>query len=94
MTKLEIIFPKSMENTLIEILKKNRIGFSIVDNVRGMGESGMRDGLGLSNAFLNVLFIIIVAAEQVDFIIENVKPICQRAGGIIMETNIKLWSRQ
>jgi len=92
MKKIELIVPKSLEEEVIDILRKIETGFSLVDEVRGMGKSGLRDGIGLTDAFQNVLFIIIVPQERLTFTVEKLCPIYNKYGGLLATSDIDIWN--
>jgi len=94
MKRIELIIPKSQEEDIIQVLTKIEIGFSLVDDIRGMGKSGLRDGIGLTDAFHNVLFIIIVQNEQLDMVIQKVSSFYKRAGGLIMVSDVEIWNHK
>jgi len=91
MNKIHVILPKSMEENVIKKLKEIGIGFTLVENIQGMGQNGMRDGLGFSDAFENILFIIIATSEQFEKVLAEINPIREIAGGLITSEEVKVW---
>ncbi len=94
MKKIELIVPKSLEEEVIDILRKIETGFSLIDEVRGMGKSGLRDGIGLTDAFQNVMFIIIVTHEKLEFTVEKLSPIYNKYGGLLATSDIDVWKEK
>jgi len=94
MKKIELIVPKSLEEEVIDILRKIETGFSLIDEVRGMGKSGLRDGIGLTDAFQNVMFIIIVTHEKLEFTVQKLSPIYNKYGGLLATSDIDVWKEK
>jgi len=94
MKKIELIVPKSLEEEVIDILRNIETGFSLIDEVRGMGKSGLRDGIGLTDAFQNVLFVIIVTHEKLEFTVGKLSPIYNKYGGLLATSDIEVWKEK
>ena len=81
--RVEIIVSRAELNEVIRLLQNaNAEGYTVIEKIRGKGNRGMQDGLGLSNAFMNSM--VIWYCDEKDF--ENQKEAIRRlleiAGGV------------
>ncbi len=65
-------------------------GYSIVRDVIGRGERGVQSGDELSAVFSNSLLLLACPPERVDQIVQAIRPILQRHGGICLVSDA-LW---
>ena len=59
-------------------------GYSIVRDVRGRGERGVQSGDELSDVFTNSLLLLACPPERAPEIVEALRPILQKRGGICL----------
>ncbi|MBW3637152.1 MAG: transcriptional regulator [Armatimonadetes bacterium] len=59
-------------------------GYTIVQNVIGMGERGAQSGDDLTGVFQNSLLITACAPERVESLVEAIRPILARRGGVCL----------
>jgi nitrogen regulatory protein PII len=84
-SRLEIIVSSKEIEKITDILEKVNVpGYSIIRDVIGKSDSGtVSDDVNLGSSKLNNVFIICYCAqEQVKLIIEKIKPILNKYGGV------------
>lgn len=82
-TKLEIVIPKPDLHRLKKILEYPGVrGYTVIDDVKGQGQRGEKDNLGLSDSFTNVMVIVVCDTEIAEKIKEPIKALISRVGGI------------
>lgn len=59
-------------------------GYSIVRDVTGRGERGVQSGDELSSVFSNSLLLIACAPEKAPGIVEAIRPILKKRGGVCL----------
>ena len=62
-------------------------GYSVVREVIGRGERGEQTGDELTGVFTNSLLITTCAAERLAEIVEAIRPILRRRGGVCLVTD-------
>lgn len=83
MTKLEIIIPKPDFQRLKYILEESGISkYTVIDGVKGHGDRGLRDSLGLSDSFTNIMVIAICDERAARAASEPIKKLLSKIGGI------------
>lgn len=89
--KIEFIIAKPSLEELIELLEQNGAkGYTIVKNVLGKGDRGMNDGLGLSDAFENVMVIWICKLEEFNALKEKFRSLLNESGGICLMSDVEI----
>jgi nitrogen regulatory protein PII len=84
-SRLEIIVSSKEIEKITDILEKVNVpGYSIIRDVIGKSDSGtVSDDVNLGSSKLNNVFIICYCSqEQVKLIIEKIKPILNKYGGV------------
>lgn len=86
--KIEIITGSYDMREIIRIITAAGMpGYTLIPDVRGMGERGSRDADGLTEAFKNSLLILICEQAQWTSIQEPVRSLISRVGGMVMLTD-------
>jgi len=93
-TRIEIVIETPLVDKMIEVLRKARApGYTLLQDVRGAGDRGVRRGDALVGDSSNSLFIIACDDEQaIERIVEGVRPLLSRSGGICL-TSAANWLR-
>ncbi|MCB1694678.1 MAG: transcriptional regulator [Pseudomonadales bacterium] len=92
--RIEIVIETPMAQTLTELLRQaGAPGFTLVPEVRGAGDRGERRADELSGDSSNCL-VLIACDDQamVDTILEAVRPLLSRSGGICLVSEAQ-WLR-
>ncbi|GAB5452428.1 MAG: hypothetical protein Hals2KO_27560 [Halioglobus sp.] len=84
--RIEIIIEEPMAPRLVSLLKALKVsGYTAIPNASGDGDRGTRRGDELAGDSTNTLFIIACEDELlVKKIVEEVRPLIQRSGGICL----------
>jgi len=83
--RVEIITDTVEMNAVVRVLERHGVsGYTIVGDVIGKGERGMRLGDELSGVFQNSYLLTACEPEQIDAVIEAIRPILQRRGGVCL----------
>lgn len=84
-TRLEIVISSvELENVLGKIEACGASGYTVIREITGKGHRGIRDGADLSDAFRNTMIVTACTAEQATELIEVIRPILKRRGGICL----------
>lgn len=59
-------------------------GYTVISNVTGMGERGVQSGDDLTDVFKNSLLLTTCSSEQVGEIVEAIRPLLKRRGGVCL----------
>ncbi|MFT6288056.1 MAG: nitrogen regulatory protein PII [Halieaceae bacterium] len=92
--RVEIVIEEPMVPRLIKVLREIGVpGYTAIPNMGGAGDRGVRRGDELAGDSSNTLFIIACDDDAlVDSIIEGVRPLLRRSGGICLVSDA-LWLR-
>ena len=83
--KLEIIIDSLEMPKVLKILDKNGVsGYTLIDDVKGKGHRGIKDGAELTDVFKNCFCITACAPEKVAAIVEALRPMLKRYGGVCL----------
>jgi nitrogen regulatory protein PII len=88
--KIEIICDSVEIKNVIEILESHGVtGYTIIPDVVGKGERGLRRGDDLSDVFKNSMIITVCKAPQIQELVEAIRPVLKRFGGVclVSDTN-------
>jgi nitrogen regulatory protein PII len=92
--RIEIVIEKSMVPKLTASIKQlGLVGYTLIPDVRGSGDRGMRRADELSGESSNCL-VLIACDDQaiVDALLEAVRPLLVRSGGICLVSDAQ-WLR-
>jgi nitrogen regulatory protein PII len=88
--KIELIVSRAELESVIELLESHQLqGYSVIEGVKGKGDRGVQDGLGLTDAFENVMLVSIVSDDEFARLKEPIRAILRRAGGICALTSVE-----
>lgn len=89
--KIEIITDSLETEAVVKLLDGMGVsGYTIIRDVTGKGERGLRDGQDLTSVFKNSYIIIACTDEQATGIVEGIRPILKRFGGVCLVSDV-LW---
>ncbi len=82
MHKIEIVLGSLHTESLLETLNKSGIsGYTIIPHVKGKGDRGEYDGLGLNDAFSNNYIICVVDYAMLQKVQEPIRNYLSKYGG-------------
>jgi nitrogen regulatory protein PII len=84
--KVEIIIEYMELAWLLEVLKKEAlaVGYTVIKEAFGVGGRGEMAGDGLSGEFTNSYLLIACSEDEANRIVEIVRPILKRFGGVCL----------
>lgn len=83
--RIELVIEAIEKQNVISTLKDiNVFNYTIYKHVGGYGERGVRDDLAFGEKFENVTFVIACQEEQLNTIIEALRPILKSYGGMCL----------
>jgi len=83
--KVEIICDSLEVKNVLKLLEDFGItGYTVIRDVIGKGGRGMRDGDDLTDVFKNSMILTVCGAEQIPDVVEAIRPILKRFGGICL----------
>lgn len=88
--RIEIVVEAPQAETIRQLIEQAGIdGFTMLHAVAGHGHRGDRTGDGLSSAFQNVVFIIAAPVAETAELVETVRPVLKRTGGICLVSDAR-----
>lgn len=83
--KVEIICDSVEVKNVLEILESTGIvGYTIVPDVIGKGERGIRRGDDITGVFKNSMIITVCDAALIPAVVEAIRPVLKRFGGVCL----------
>ncbi len=83
--KIEIITDTLEMNEVSAVLEAHGIsGYTVIKDVTGKGERGVQSGDDLTDVFKNSYLLTTCAPEQVGEIVEAIRPLLKRRGGVCL----------
>jgi len=83
--RVEIVVGQHELEPVIEALEAVGVdGWTVVRNVGGKGERGLRSENELTDVFRNAYVVIACSAEKVPGVVEAVRPFLRRFGGMCL----------
>jgi len=84
--RIEIVIEEPMAPRLVELLNRLGVrGYTAIANASGRGDRGVRRGDELAGDSSNTVFIVACEdAALVEHIVEGVRPLLSRSGGICL----------
>lgn len=81
--KIEIITDSTLQKKVVEAVDETGVsGYTIIKDVAGKGLKGAKDGHGISGGFKNFYMMLCCDEDEAKKVIEAVKPIITKFGGI------------
>lgn len=91
MKKVEVVVDSIHFNKVIDILEKHGVsGYTVIRDVLGKGERGMKVGDEVTDVFRNSYVFTVCPEETAKMVAESLKPILSRVGGICIISDV-LW---
>ena len=91
--RIEIVIDAAHTPALLSALREAGAGgYTLIRDVQGMGDRGERSGDELTDVFRNCYVIVACAPDASTQIIEAVRPLLQRYGGVCLVSDAQ-WLR-
>ena len=89
--RLEIVIDAAHTPELIRVVKDAGVpGYTLLRDVQGSGDRGDRSGDGLSNVYRNCYLVTAVSEDIAQTLVEAIRPLLQRYGGVCLMTDAML----
>lgn len=90
MKKVEIVVDTLHLNKILELLEREGVsGYTVIKDVLGKGESGIRAGDELTDVFKNSYLFTICSDEMAQNIAQKIEPLLRKYGGICVISDVK-----
>jgi len=87
----EIVVEAARARAIIEMIEKaGAKGYSVVSNVSGKGNRGIRDEADLSDVFRNILIIVVAAEDIAARIVEASQSLLENYAGIVVMSDVEV----
>ena len=93
-TRIEIVAESALTNALLELFQEVDIpGFTMIPDIRGSGDRGLRWADDLAGDASNTLFLIACdEQDKVETLLERIRPLLSRSGGMCLVSEAR-WLR-
>lgn len=92
MKKLEIIIESVQLNQAIRILKECDVsGYTLINDIGGMGKHGLRKGFELTDVTKNVMLIVVEEPEKVYKVAEKINTVLKSFYGMILISDVEVY---
>ncbi len=89
--RIDIVVEAVRARAIIEMIEAvGAKGYTIVPDVSGRGNRGVRDEAHLSDVFRNMLIIVIAAEEIANLIVEQSQPLLENYAGIVVVSDVEV----
>ena len=89
--KIEIVVEAARARAITEMIEDaGAKGYTVVPDVSGKGNRGVRDEAHLSDVFRNKLIIVIAAEEIADRIVEQSQALLENYAGIVVVSDVEV----
>lgn len=89
--KIEIVVEAARARAVIEMIEDaGAKGYTVVPDVSGKGNRGVRDEAHLSDVFRNMLIIVIAAEEIASRIVEQSQALLENYAGIVVVSDVEI----
>jgi nitrogen regulatory protein PII len=89
--KVEIVVEAARAKAIVDMIEKaGAKGFTVVPEVSGTGNRGVRDDAHLSDVFRNVMIVVIAAEEIALRIVERSQPLLENYAGIVVVSDVEV----
>lgn len=83
--RIEIVIDQQLLKRVTEILDNaGAEGYTVVNEVAGKGERGMRRGDALADVFTNCYILVACTPDMANAIVEALRPLLKQAGGMCL----------
>lgn len=83
--RVEIVAESDFLPKILALLDKENInGYTVISNVSGKGDKGIRDGYGLTSVFQNIYILLACSEEELERITEPLRALLKRIGGMCL----------
>ncbi len=91
--RLEIVIDRSYLNRLLNDLESCGIeGYTVLDQVRGKGERGLRESDALADIFTNAYILVACSEETAEKAVAAIRPLLKMSGGMCLLSDAQ-WVR-
>jgi nitrogen regulatory protein PII len=88
-SKVEIIIDSVEVENVAKLLDEIGVtGYSIINDVVGKGSRGVRSGYGLTDLFKNSYIMVVCDEKEMHRIVEAIRPIVKKFGGICIVSDV------
>lgn len=89
--RLEIIVEAARSRAVIEMIENaGARGYTVVPQVSGKGNRGVRDDAHISDVFRNILIIVIAAEDIAGRIIDQSQTLLENYAGIVVVSDVEV----
>ena len=89
--RIEIIVEAARASAVIEMIEKaGARGYTLVPQVSGKGNRGIRGEAHLSDVFRNVLIIVIASEETTNMVVEQSQALLENYAGIVSVSDVEV----
>ena len=83
--RVEVVVEAVHEPSVERLIRRAGIGgYTLLRGLAGSGDRGVRDADGLTGASQNVCFIVAAEPEAAERLVEALRPLLKRAGGMCL----------
>ena len=89
--RVEIVTDTIELDRVLELLEEAGVsGYTVIRNAEGKGHRGVRSGDDVTRVFQNSYVLSACTAEQVEKVVEAIRPVLKRVGGVCLVSDA-LW---
>lgn len=89
--RIDIILEAARARAILEMIEAvGAKGYTLVPDVSGKGNRGVRNDAHLSDVFRNVMIIVIAAEDVVRRIVEQSQPLLEDYAGIVVISDVEV----
>jgi nitrogen regulatory protein PII len=93
--RIEIIVEAARASAVIEMIEKaGARGYTLVPQVSGKGNRGIRGEAHLSDVFRNVLIIVIASEETTNLVVEQSQELLENYAGIVSVSDVEVFRNE
>ena len=91
--RVEIVIEQALARRLAAALDDAGVpGYTLIRNASGRGDRGMREADEVTDTFTNCVFVIACEASLVEPLVERIRPMLVRSGGLCLVSDAS-WVR-
>ncbi|SHK42053.1 P-II family nitrogen regulator [Thermocrinis minervae] len=93
MKKVEVVIDSLHLNDVLKIFEEERVsGYTVIRDVEGMGERGLREGDELTGVYKNSYAFTVCEDDKAERIVQRVGRLIKRLGGICVISDVQLFA--